>query len=109
MQNVGMTKQDIRRSINSQVLMLFFLPLGFAGLHLGFAFPMIWKMLQLFCFQNLTLMIGVTAGCLIVFGVCYAMVYKLTANVYFGIVSTAVAGKTVPSVNKRPHACQGPK
>ena len=109
MQNVGMTKQDIRRSINSQVLTLFFLPLGFAGLHLGFAFPMIWKMLQLFCFQNLTLMIGVTAGCLIVFGVCYAMVYKLTANVYFGIVSTAVAGKTVPSVNKRPHACQGPK
>ena len=89
MQNVGMTNRDIRKSINSQVLTVFFTPLLLAGLHLAFAFPIIWKLLQLFNFTNMTLMILVTVGCFLVFALVYAFVYKLTSNAYFSIVSGA--------------------
>ena len=44
MQKVGMTKREIRRSINSQVLTVFFAPLLMAVLHLAFAFPLVWKL-----------------------------------------------------------------
>lgn len=89
MQKVGMTKREIRKSINAQILMVFFLPLLFAGLHLGFAFPMLWRLLQLFALTDLTLLIGVTIGCFAIFGVFYAIVYRLTSNAYYAIVSGA--------------------
>ena len=54
MQKVGMTKPEIKRSIASRLLMVFMLPLAFAGLHLTFAFPMIRKML-LFGLTNMGL------------------------------------------------------
>lgn len=89
MQKVGMTKKEIRRSINSQVLTVFFLPLVFAGLHLAFAFPLVWKLLQLFNLNNLPLLVGVTIVCFLVFGLCYGLVYKITAGAYYKIVSGA--------------------
>lgn len=87
MQKIGMTTHDIRRSVNSQVLTVFFLPLLLAGLHLAFAFPILWKLLQMFGFSNMELMIGVTAVSYAVFAVVYVLVYKITSNVYYGIVS----------------------
>ncbi len=87
MRKVGMTKEDIRRSINSQVLTVFFAPLVMAGLHLVFAFPLVWKMLQLFSLHNLTLVIAVTVGAFAVFGLFYAVIYKRTARAYYAIVS----------------------
>lgn len=87
MQKVGMTKQNIRKSVNSQVLTVFFLPLLLAGLHLAFAFPIVWKLLQLFSFHNMGLMILVTAVCFAAFAFVYAVVYKITSNAYYAIVS----------------------
>ena len=87
MQKIGMTKKDIRKSINSQVLTVFFLPLVFAGLHLAFAFPLIWKLLQLFNMYNLPLLIVVTICAFIVFGILYGIIYHITSNVYYSIVS----------------------
>lgn len=87
MQKVGMTKQEIKKSVNSQILTVFFLPLVFAGLHLSFAFPIVWRLLQLFSMRNLSLMIVVTLGCFLVFGVFYGVVYKVTAGAYYKIVS----------------------
>lgn len=87
MKNVGMTPRDIKKSINSQVLTVFFAPLLFAGLHLGFAYPLIWKMLQLFNLSNLKLLIFVTVGAYLVFALLYAAIYKITAGAYFSIVS----------------------
>lgn len=87
MQKVGMTKKDIRKSINSQVLTVFFLPLIFAGVHLVFAFPFIWKMLMLFGLNNWPLIIGVTLICFVAFGLLYVLVYKITSNSYYSIVS----------------------
>ena len=87
MQMVGMNKEDIKKSINSQVLTVFFVPLIFAVLHMSFAFPLIWKMLQMFNMYNLTLIITVTVITMIVFGLVYAVVYKITSGAYYRIVS----------------------
>lgn len=87
MQKVGMTRRDIRRSINSQVLTVFFAPLLLAGVHLAFAFPILWKLLMLFNFGNMPLMICVCALCFALFALVYACVYKITSNAYYAIVS----------------------
>ena len=86
MQKVGMTKQDIRKSINSQMLTVFFSPLLMAGLHLCFAFPFLWKIMMMFGLNNRTLIIAITVICYIIFGIFYAVVYKITSNLYFHIV-----------------------
>ena len=87
MQKVGMTKTDIKKSINSQVLTVFFAPLLFAGLHLAFAFPLIWKLLQLFNLLNLSFVIWITVSAFVVFAIFYALIYKLTARSYYAIVT----------------------
>ena len=87
MQKVGMTETDIRRSVNSQVLTVFFLPLIMAGIHLAFAFPMVHKLLLLFSLTNLKLLLIVTVCCYLVFAVFYMMVYRITSKGYYHIVS----------------------
>lgn len=89
MQRVGMTKTDIRKSINSQLLLVFFLPLLFAGLHLGFAFPFIHKLLMLFNLTNLKLLIGTTVVTFAIYAVFYTLVYRITSNSYYSIVAGA--------------------
>lgn len=87
MQKVGMTKKDIKKSINSQMLTVFFSPLIFAGIHLCFAYPFILKILKLFGLDNQSLLIGITVICFVVFGLIYAVVYKITSSAYYSIVS----------------------
>ena len=87
MQKVGMTARDIRRSINSQMLTVFFLPLLTAGLHLAFAFPLVSKLLALFNLFNQELLIAITAGSFLLFSLLYFVVYKITSNAYYTIVS----------------------
>ena len=89
MQRVGMTKTDIRKSINSQLLLVFFLPLLFAGLHLCFAFPFIHKLLILFNLTNLKLLIGTTVITFAIYAVFYTLVYRITSNSYYSIVAGA--------------------
>ena len=87
MRKVGMSRREIRSSINSQVLTVFFAPLLLAGLHLCFAFPMMQKILVMFAISNLTLLIGVTAATFLIFALFYVLVYRWTAHTYYGIVS----------------------
>lgn len=86
MQKIGMRKVDIRRNINAQMLIVFFLPLLLAGIHLAFAFPYISKILLMFAFDDTFLNISVTVLCYMVFGIFYTIVYKLTSCGYYGIV-----------------------
>ena len=88
MQKVGMTKHEIKRSVNSQVLTVFFLPLATAGIHIIFAFPMISKLLALFSLTNIPLLATVTAVCYLVFALFYIMVYAFTSRAYYSIVSS---------------------
>lgn len=87
MQKVGMTKKEIKKSINSQMLTVFFMPLIAAGVHLAFAFPMIYKMLILFGLINQSFLIMVTVGCFLLFALLYMLVYKITSRAYYSIVS----------------------
>ncbi len=87
MQKVGMTGREIRRSINSQVLTVFFLPLIMAGVHLGFAFPLIRKLLLIFSLTNFKLLILVTVCCYLIFALFYVLVYRATSRAYYSIVS----------------------
>lgn len=87
MQKVGMTKTEIRRSINSQVLTVFFAPLLLAGVHLAFAFPLIRKLLLLFGLTKVGLFAGVTVVCFVAFALFYVLIYRLTSRSYFRIVS----------------------
>ena len=89
MQKVGMTKKEIRRSINSQLLTVFFLPLIGAGCHLAFAFPIIRKLLLLFNLNNVALFAATTIISFLVFALFYTIVYRVTSNAYYHIVSGA--------------------
>lgn len=92
MQKVGMTKKEIRKSINSQLLTVFFLPLIFAGMHLAFAAPIIKKLLLLFNLTNLNLFIVTILISFAAFALFYMIVYKITSSAYYKIVSGAKEG-----------------
>lgn len=87
MQKVGMTKKDIKKSINSQMLTVFFMPLIVAAMHLAFAFPVIEKLLLLFGLMNHSLFVVTTMVSILVFAVFYVIVYRITSRVYYEIVS----------------------
>lgn len=86
MRQVGMTGKEVRASIHGQILLVFFLPLGAAALHIAVAFPMLSHILELFGLHNLGLFALCTAGTLLAFGFIYAMVFGLTARTYDRIV-----------------------
>ena len=86
MQKVGMTAREIRRSVNSQMLTVFFLPLAFAGLHLACAFPMIEKLLMLFSLYDTALFAATTGISFAVFAALYALVWRVTSRAYCAIV-----------------------
>ena len=89
MQKVGMTRKDIHKSINSQMLTVFLLPFATAVLHTAFAFPMVQKLLALFNLRNTGLMLVTFGVAVLVFGLFYALVYRITSNAYISIVSGA--------------------
>lgn len=86
MRKVGLTDAEIRRSVNSQVLTVFFAPLLMAGLHMLFAMPMIRLILWAFGLHNDSLFYGIGIGCYVVFAVIYALMYLLTSRRYYRIV-----------------------
>lgn len=89
MQKVGMTKKEIRKSINSQLLTVFFLPLAGAGLHMIFASIIIRRILLAFNFNNSVLFAVTTLVCFVVFALFYTLIYRVTSNAYYKIVSGA--------------------
>ena len=89
MQKVGMTKREIRKSINSQLLTVFFFPLVLAAIHMCFAFPIVRRLLLMFNLSNVVLFATTTGISLLVFAVFYTIVYRLTSNAYYKIVSDA--------------------
>ena len=89
MQKVGMSRQEVKSSIHSQVLMVFFLPLLTAVIHLCFAFPMLQKILGLMQISNFQLIVLSMAGCVLIFSIFYLVIYLLTARTYYKIVESA--------------------
>lgn len=82
-----MSKQEVRRSIRSQVLLVFFLPLLTAIIHILVAFKVITKLLVVLNMVNVPLFAVCTAVTVAVFAVFYGIVYGVTAKEYYKIVN----------------------
>lgn len=87
LQKVGMSKSEVKKTISSQVLTVFFLPLITAGIHITAAFGVITKLLALFSLTDTGLFALCTISAFLIFSIFYAIVYSLTAKVYYKIVS----------------------
>ena len=87
MQKVGMTPDDIKKSVNSQMLTVFMIPIVFAGLHLLVVLPIVNKLLMLFAMFNMPRLLVCAAVCLVICGLFYGIIYKITSNAYYRIVS----------------------
>lgn len=86
MQKVGMSKKEVRQSIRSQVLMVFFLPLIAAVVHIAVAFKVITKLLAVLNMVNVPMFLSCTVVTVAVFAVFYAVVFGVTAREYYKIV-----------------------
>ena len=86
LQKVGMSKEEVRKVIRSQVIAVFFLPVIVAFLHVMVASKIIRKMLAILGFENSMLFIGCLIVTVLIFGVLYTFVYSLTARNYYKIV-----------------------
>ena len=87
MQKVGMSKKEVKRSIQSQILTVFFLPLVAAVIHIAVAFRIITKLLVLLNLVNVPLFMNCTIATVVVFAVFYGIVYALTAREYYRLVN----------------------
>ena len=87
MQNVGMSHTEVKRTIRSQVLTVFFLPLIVAGIHVAFAFPIMSRVLSLLGLINVTLYITCTVICFLVFALMYGIIFAITSRLYYKTVN----------------------
>lgn len=87
MQKVGMSKNEVKSAIRSQVLTVFFLPLIFAGLHLTVAFPILTQLLSMLNMVNVSLYGVCVAIGFGAFAILYVIIYMMTAKTYYKIVS----------------------
>lgn len=87
MQKVGMSRAEVKRSIRSQVLMVFFLPLVTAVIHNVVAFRIVKMLLQTLNLVNVPLYLGCMALTICIFALFYAVVYAVTAREYYKIVN----------------------
>ena len=87
MQQVGLSQKEVKHAIHTQILTVFFLPLITAGIHVMFAYPIIRAILRAMMLSSETVFITCTVASFLVFSVLYAVVYALTAKVYYRIIS----------------------
>lgn len=90
MEKVGMSNEEVRRSIRSQVLTVFFLPIGVAVVHIIMAFPMIKLIMECMRLTNTALFVMCVAGTALVFFIIYFLVFVLTSRSYYKIVGNQV-------------------
>ena len=83
MRNVGLDDREIRRSINSQVLTVFFLPLIVACVHTGMAFFIVQRVMLVFGLTDVSLLLICTGATMLFFSIFYVITYLVTANVYY--------------------------
>lgn len=86
MQKVGMSPREVKASIHSQILKVFFLPLVMACVHLTMAFPMMNRLLLMFNMKNPGLFAVCTVTVVGIFAVIYGIVFGITARAYYRIV-----------------------
>lgn len=88
LQKVGLSHEEVKKTIHSQILIVFFMPLVMAGIHILFAFNMIYRMFEMFGITNKLLFMEITAGVFVIFSIFYFITYQCTAKVYYQIISS---------------------
>ena len=86
MEKIGMSQDEVKGSIRTQILLVFFLPLLVAGLHTCFAFPLLMRLLSLLLLPKLSLFVLCTLLTFFVFAFVYVVIYSITAKTYYKIV-----------------------
>ncbi|MEG1514360.1 MAG: ABC transporter permease [Clostridia bacterium] len=89
MRKVGMGRDEVKKSIRSQIQTVFFLPLAVAVVHVAAAFPMIARMMAVLKMDNVFLFAACSGVALGVFALVYLLVYLGTARTYYKIVAPA--------------------
>lgn len=86
MQKVGMSEREVKGTIHSQILLVFFLPIILACMHIAFAFPAIKRIFRMLGLVNIPLMVGCLIATVVIYVIGYGIVYVLTARTYYKIV-----------------------
>lgn len=86
LRRVGLSDQEIKQMIERQLLLMFYLPLLTATMHIIFAFPLINRLLASIGIHNFPLLFLLTFGVLGIFSLLYVAIEHLTGNVYYRIV-----------------------
>ena len=86
MEKIGMSQVEVKASIRTQILLVFFLPLLVAGLHTCFAFPLLLRLLSLLLLPKLSLFVLCSSITFFVFASVYIVIYSITAKTYYKIV-----------------------
>ena len=86
MEKIGMSQAEVKGSIRNQILLVFFLPLLVAGIHICFAFPLLTRLLNLLLLPKVSLFVLCTSITFLVFASVYIVIYSITAKTYYKIV-----------------------
>jgi len=86
MQQVGLSAQEVRSAIHTQIILVFFLPLGMAAVHLVAAFPMLRRIVAVLGVTNAAMFAGCAAVTFAIFAVFYIAFYAVTSRRYYRIV-----------------------
>ena len=86
MEKIGMSQGEVKGSIRNQILLVFFLPLVVAGIHICFAFPLLTRLLNLLLLPKVSLFVLCTCITFFVFATVYVVIYSITAKTYYKIV-----------------------
>lgn len=86
LQKVGMSKKEVRATINKQILLVFFLPLAMAFVHMAFAYNVICNILVIFGMTDRLLFLVCCLVTFFIFSLLYLFVYRMTAHTYYRLV-----------------------
>ena len=86
MEKIGMSHQEVKQTIRKQVLLVFFLPLAVAGLHMAVVFPLLTGILKVLMLFSVKLFVFCSLGTFAVFALVYTLIYLGTSRTYYSIV-----------------------
>ena len=86
MKKVGLSEKEIKKTVNKQILLVFFLPLTTAILHIGFSLKFFGRLLLLFGLTDFQFIVLCAAGTVLIFSILYMLIYKLTSNSYMKLI-----------------------
>lgn len=86
LQEVGLTKKEVKKSIDSQVMVVFFMPIIISIIHFAAAFVMISKLINIFGITDIGMIATVSGITILVISVIYYLIYRKTSKIYYRIV-----------------------